>query len=101
MTDLEIKKTLNQYVETLRENDKEFNEFFSMIEEESETFYILGGSLRELYFNNSKNIRDIDIITKGLDIEKLEIFKYKKNRFGSYKIIFKTIDVDIWDFKEN
>lgn len=101
MTDLEIKKILNQYVETLRENDKEFNKFFSMIEKESETFYILGGLLRELYFNNSKNIRDIDIITKGLDIEKLKVFKYKKNRFGSYKIIFETIDVDIWDFKDN
>lgn len=101
MTDLEIKKSLNQYVETLRGKDKEFDKFFSLIEKESETFYILGGLLRNLYFEEKNNIRDIDIITKNLNLKNLEKFKHKKNRFGSYKFIFNFIDIDLWDFKDN
>lgn len=102
MTDLEMKNLLDCYVETLRKEDKEFDLFFSLIEEKTEKFYILGGLLRELYlFKEKSNIRDIDIIAKGFDLKEMESFKHKKNRFGSYKFIFNTIEVDIWDFKDN
>lgn len=101
MTDLEIKDLLNCYIKTLKNKDEEFNTFFSLLEEEAEKVYILGGILRNLYFEENNSIRDIDIITKKLDFKKLEKFEHKKNRFGSYKFIFNYVDVDIWDFKEN
>lgn len=62
-----------------------------------------GGSIRDLYLENKSfnNPRDYDIVIntydENINLEKyFESFKYKKNRFGGYKIEVNSTEFDVW-----
>lgn len=82
----------------------DFSSVWNFLEERSD-FFLVGGFLRDMLFEEVP--RDIDILIKAFPegfssvIEALPSGVLKRNRFGGYKFIFENIELDLWSFKQN
>lgn len=80
----------------------EFDFLINNLEEFGELI-LVGGAIRDIVLKNQAP-RDLDIIVDTDDTNLEDAFcgvKYKKNRFGGYKIIFDFIEIDIWSIRNN
>ncbi|WP_312921738.1 hypothetical protein [Empedobacter brevis] len=88
----------NLFIEYLNNNlDTQLNDFLSNLKLIAEV-YIFSGVIRNFILNFRK-IRDLDLVI-SCDKVVFEIFiekyKYRKNSFGGYKILFENKSIDLW-----
>ncbi|WP_061302236.1 hypothetical protein [Clostridium botulinum] len=96
---------INKMMNYFKKSDDSINNLLNILEENGKVI-LIGGAIRSA-LQERYNPRDIDIILKlnknfNLDyILQRKKIKYKKNRFGGYKIFFNKIVFDIWKMEEH
>ncbi|MDU1601569.1 MAG: hypothetical protein E6845_01295 [Clostridium sp.] len=97
---------IERMIQSLRNSDIAINSLLTALENIS-NLVIIGGALRSALQENYK-LRDVDLILdplKEYDIDKILLklnnTRYKKNRFGGYKVIFNTTTFDIWTIHDH
>jgi hypothetical protein len=96
---------INQMMNYLRKLDNSMNKLLSELEINGSVI-LIGGAIRDALKQNY-NPRDIDMILKlnrkaNLDyILEMNNIKYRKNRFGGYKIFFDKTTFDIWTIENH
>lgn len=93
---------INQRLNSNLMKDNHVHKFIEGLSNYGELVFF-GGSIRDLYLEKPiiNNPRDYDIVInnhgKTDDLEKyIEMFEYRKNRFGGYKININNTEFDIW-----
>lgn len=95
-----FKYEIKKYLKTMPDAKMFFQELMT-----TGSAYLIGGFPREFldrgYFTY---VRDIDV---AVDVEKRDIWekllksqRYRRNRFGGYKIFFRYITFDVWEIKK-
>ncbi|MCC3647427.1 hypothetical protein JGK52_12240 [Cytobacillus oceanisediminis] len=75
--------------------------FLEQIQEYGELI-VLGGALRDFSFNQIP--RDIDIMVNTVETDFddiMNMYDYRKNRFGGYNVLIDNIELDVWSIKDN
>lgn len=93
------------YLKKIEEDNHDLKNLLDKISKKGD-IYIIGGALRDCYFNNliDYKIRDLDLVfSKEIDkIEEiLEEYSYYKNRFGGYKLKLRDLYIDIWSYYDS
>ncbi len=101
-TDTSFNK-VKKYISNLCANNNSVNYVFNRLEKIGDVI-IVGGAIRDIGVLD-RDPRDIDIIVDTTDNVTLENilmqFNYSKNRFGGYKLLLETIELDIWSIDNN
>lgn len=99
------KNEFESYLKKIKETNRELENLLNKIAEKGD-IYIIGGALRDSYFNNliDYKIRDLDLVfSEKIDKIKeiLEEYSYYKNRFGGYKLKLDELYIDIWSYYDS
>jgi len=105
-SDKYIYKIENSNIDFYKYLQKQFdfynlNKFIIELCKENEV-YIFSGIIRDYFLTNGKSIiRDIDIFVSNYSKAKTIIDRYnnKENQFGSSKVIFEKINIDVWSYE--
>jgi len=98
-----LKKQLDLFINNPENLGADACEFIKQTRRHTET-YIIGGTIRNIHFN--EQVRDVDMmLTESIEgNEKIKANlppKHEINRMGGYKLFFEKVVMDIWSLDKN